>query len=127
MDNKEFSAIRKNLGKTQNEMAHLLGVSLKAVQSFEQGWRNIPAHSERQMLFLLAKKRYLSERNKPCWVIQKCSMETRRHCPAWEFRVGELCWFINGTICQEEVQESWPEKMKMCRRCKVFKPILDSL
>ena len=127
MDSKEFTSIRKDLGKTQNEMAQLLGVSLKAVQSFEQGWRNIPPHVERQVLFLFAKKRHLSKQNKPCWVIQKCSMNTRRRCPAWEFRIGELCWFINGTICQEVVQESWPEKMKMCRQCKVFKPILASL
>jgi len=35
-------------------MAQLLGTSLKAIQSFEQGWRNIPVHIERQMLFLLA-------------------------------------------------------------------------
>jgi hypothetical protein len=127
MDKKEFFAIRSYLGKTQKEMAQLLGVSLKAVQSFEQGWRNIPPHAERQILFLLAKRRYLRKKNTPCWVVQKCPMETRKRCPAWEFRLGELCWFINGTICQEEAQESWPEKMRMCRHCKVFKPILDSL
>ena len=38
-------------------MAQILGSSLKAVQSFEQGWRKIPVHVERQMLFLLAMKK----------------------------------------------------------------------
>ena len=42
---KESSAARQYLGKTQSQMAQVLGVSLKAIQSFEQGWRNIPVHS----------------------------------------------------------------------------------
>ena len=41
-------------GKTQNQLARLLGTSFKAIQSFEQGWRNVPAHTERQLLLLLA-------------------------------------------------------------------------
>ena len=56
MGKKEFSTARQYLGKTQNQMAQVLGVSLKAIQSFEQGWRNIPVHIERQVLFLLTLK-----------------------------------------------------------------------
>lgn len=41
MDKMEFSIIRRTLGKTQKEVAQLFGISLKAVQSFEQGWRRI--------------------------------------------------------------------------------------
>ncbi len=124
MDKKEFSRIRNHLGKTQNQMAQLLGISSKAIQSFEQGWRNIPVYIERQVLFLLAMQRSHDKRNKPCWVIRECPMEMRRDCPAWEFQTGDLCWFINGTICEGKVQESWHEKMKMCRQCEVFQPIL---
>jgi hypothetical protein len=124
MERKEFSQIRRNLGKTQNQMAQLLGASLKAIQSFEQGWRKIPGHIERQVLFLLAMKGSRDRKKKACWVVRKCPMETRRRCPAWEFQSGQLCWFINGTICQGEVQESWRDKMKMCRQCEVLQPIL---
>ena len=127
MDKKEFSEIRSHLGKTQSQMAQLLGVSPKAIQSFEQGWRHIPTYAERQVLFLLARKRAHNKRGTPCWVIQKCPTKTRRNCPAWEFQSGHLCWFINGTVCQGEVQESWREKMEMCRQCKVFQPILSSI
>ena len=123
MNKKEFSEIRGNLGKTQNQMAQLLGASLKAIQSFEQGWRNIPVYIERQVLFLLAMKRAPKGTKKTCWGIRKCPMETRRNCPAWEFQAGHLCWFINGTICQGEVQENWHEKMKMCRQCEVLRSI----
>ena len=57
MDSGEFSALRRRMQKTQKEMAQLLGVSLRSVQSFEQGWRKVPVHIERQMLFLQAMKK----------------------------------------------------------------------
>ena len=56
MDKMEFQYFRQKLQKTQKEMAQLLGTSLKAVESYEQGWRNIPAQVERQVLFFLAMK-----------------------------------------------------------------------
>ena len=127
MEKKEFSTARQYLGKTQSQMAQLLGVSLKAIQSFEQGWRNIPVHIERQVLFLLASKKSPPQKERPCWVIRKCLMEIRQNCPAWEFQVGNLCWFINGTICQGRTQESWQKKMKICRQCKVFQTMVPSL
>ncbi len=54
MDQQEFSQIRQYLGKTQSQMAQLLGTSPKAIQSFEQGWQSVPVHIERQLLFLMA-------------------------------------------------------------------------
>jgi hypothetical protein len=124
MDNKEFSAIRRQLEKTQNQMAQLLGASLKAIQSFEQGWRHIPVHIERQVLFLLASKKMPPRKEGPCWVIRKCPVEIRQNCPAWEFQVGTLCWFINGTVCHGQVQKDWRQKMTLCRHCKVFRHML---
>ncbi|MFC2013250.1 helix-turn-helix domain-containing protein [Chloroflexota bacterium] len=47
MESKEFSKIRQHLGKSQNQLARLLCVSPKAIQSFEQGWRNVPPNAER--------------------------------------------------------------------------------
>jgi len=124
MGKKEFSEIRHRLEKTQKQMAQLLGTSLKAIQSFEQGWRNIPVHIERQLLFLLTLRRSPHKKARPCWVIRECPKETRQNCPAWEFQVVHLCWFINGTICQGQVQKSWRQKMKICRHCEVFQTLL---
>jgi len=121
MEKKELSKIRHRLQKSQKQMAQLLGTSLKAIQSFEQGWRNIPVHAERQVLFLLALKKLPQKKDRACWVIRRCPREIRHNCPAWEFQVGHLCWFINGTICQGRVQENWRKKMKICRQCKVFR------
>ena len=55
MDNKEFICIRKKLNKTQKQMALLLGTSIKAIHSYEQGWRTVPPSAERQMFFLVSR------------------------------------------------------------------------
>ena len=120
MNNREFSSLRQKFEKTQKQMAELLGTSLKAVQSFEQGWRKVPVHIERQMLFLASSKQKTGEGSRPCWEIRDCPSETREACPAWEFNKGNLCWFISGTICRGKAQGSWGRKMKVCRSCEVF-------
>ena len=124
MKDKEFSTFRKKLEKTQKQMAQLLGTSIKAIHSYEQGWRTIPVHVERQLYFLLTRK--LCDKNsvQPCWETRSCPQEQRENCPAWEFSTGDLCWFINGTICDGTVHDSWKEKMKLCRTCDVFKATL---
>lgn len=121
MDNKKFVAIRYKLQKTQKQIAELLGLSLKAVQSFEQGWRNIPVHVERQMLFLWAMKKKGEGVQRTCWEIRQCPADQRPNCPAWEFHCGHLCWFINGTICRGKPMKSWQKKIKICQKCEVFK------
>ncbi len=123
MEKQEIAGIRHFLGKTQNQMAQLLGTSVKAVQSFEQGWRNIPVHVERMAFFYLFLKNGRGE-NGPCWELRDCPEEIKKNCPAWEFEGGDLCWFICGTICHGKKQESWRKKMEMCRKCMVFRGML---
>ena len=65
MNNKQFSALRKRLEKTQKQMAQLLGVSIKAIHSYEQGWRSIPMHVERQLYFLLYRKFFWEKWRRP--------------------------------------------------------------
>ena len=127
MKNKEFSNIRRYLGKSQKQLAQLLCVSTKAIQSFEQGWRKISASSERQLLFLLSLKRQLDNSINPCWKIKKCPVEWRENCSAWEFKAGHFCWFINGTFCQGRSEERWEKKIKICRDCKVFQSRLPAI
>jgi len=119
----EFSNIRQYLSKSQAQMARLLGVSLRAVQSYEQGWRNVPVSIERQILFLLSMKVTPILEIKPCWQKKECDPETRNKCPAWEFQAGHICWFINGTICDGKFQESWNRKIQLCRQCAVFRSL----
>ena len=124
VDSKEFLKARKALSKTQKQLAELLGISIKAVHSYEQGWRRIPAHVERQVFFLLSRTRENESNLKPCWTIKKCPPQRRKHCPAWEFQAGKLCWFINGTICECQSRKNWQEKMKICRSCEVLSDLL---
>jgi hypothetical protein len=124
MDSKEFVTFRKKMNKTQKQMAQLLGTSIKAVHSYEQGWRSIPVHVERQMFFLISNMRGIKTNRKSCWTVKKCPSEQKKQCPAWEFKAGKLCWFINGTICEGQVHDNWREKMEVCRSCEVLTPLL---
>lgn len=127
MTRKQFAEARHFLIKTQKEMGQLLGASIKSVQSFEQGWRNIPSHTERQILFLLASKLSSAAKAIPCWTIRECPEDIRSKCPAWEFQVGQLCWFVSGTICHGEEQGSWQNKIRICRQCEVFQKAFEGL
>ena len=121
MTRDDFSRLRDRLGKTQKELAQLLGASVKAVQSFEQGWRKVPIHVERQILLLVALQAQRGRKStKSCWQVKDCPPATRNTCPAREFGAGNLCWLINGTVCHGEPQKSWQRKMALCRKCQVF-------
>ena len=95
-----FVQYRRHLGKTQTELARLLSISPKAVQSFEQGWRRIPPHVERQLLLLTYLKQQLPIEAQPCWEQKNCDVQVRDKCLVWEVQAGNLCWFLNGTMCE---------------------------
>ena len=120
MEREKFVLARKNLGKTQKQLAELLGISLKAIHSYEQGWRSIPVYVERQLFFLIAIKGVENQIPELCWVIKKCPPHRKERCPAWEFKEGRFCWFINGTICEGKVCKNWDEKMEICQSCEVL-------
>ena len=127
MESKEFANIREYLGKSQSQLARLLCISTKSVQSFEQGWRKIAVNIERQLLYLLSLKRIKEKKANHCWAIKKCPIEWKINCAAWELKSGYLCWFINGTFCEGKEQKDWHEKIEVCRHCEVFKSILPDL
>lgn len=119
----EFQQCRKKLKKTQKEMADLLGVSLKAVHSYEQSWREIPLHIERQIFFLLSNRQGKEKCLSPCWEIKKCEM--KRQCPAWEFQCGHLCWYLAGTLCNCTQGYTFEEKAERCRQCDILRSRLE--
>ncbi len=124
MESTEFSKIREYLEKSQSQLARLLCISTKSIQSFEQGWRKIPVNIERQLLYLLSIKRAKEKNTKPCWEIKKCPVKWKIHCAAWELKDGYTCWFIIGTFCEGREQKDWHEKIEVCGHCEVFKYIL---
>ncbi len=122
----EFARLRASLGKSQRELAELLGLSLKAVESYEQGWRKVPAHVERVLYFLLFK---LNEdeiqAEEPCWQSQACSDEKRENCVAYVAREGSYCWFFTGRLCAAAGGAPKPgEAGGGCYTCSVFTKML---
>jgi DNA-binding XRE family transcriptional regulator len=120
MDKTEFRALRKRLSRTQKQMAQLLGVSLKAVHSYEQGWRTVPPAVERHLFFLVSLAHVVVPATL-CWDVRGCPPERRAECPASRFGRGDMCWLINGTLCNGSDQGSWESKMNTCRNCPVFR------
>jgi DNA-binding XRE family transcriptional regulator len=113
-----LKAVRARLGKSQGELALLLGVSIRAIQSYEQGWRNVPSHVLRGMMMLL----FLDWRKgqswiAPCWDIQKC--EQKDSCSAWVLRAGDMCWQVTGTQCGPTLHKTPEAKLDQCARCPV--------
>jgi len=128
MDNSEFSKIRNKLEMTQNQLSRVLCVSPKAVQSFEQGWRNVPTHVEREMLLLLSLKKSANMDRTPtaCWEIKNCPTDWRENCLVWKLQARHFCWFLNGTFCEGKIHRHWEDKIKICRKCEIFLAILPS-
>ena len=125
MEGQEFSRLRNLIGKSQKDLAVMLGVSRKAVESYEQGWRRIPAHVERMIYYIIFKfnSKSLLE-NQPCWEIRSCPEKGREKCPAWISKEGVFCWFISGKLCS-----AYREKGTdfYCQKCPVFQEHLQSL
>jgi transcriptional regulator with XRE-family HTH domain len=114
------------MGKTQEQLAQLLCVSPKTIQSYEQGWRKITPIVERQMLLFYAIKRPQDVNARPCWEIKNCPDEWRDNCIVWELKFRHFCWFISGTFCQGRLQGSWENKIEMCRKCEVYQSMCPS-
>ncbi len=114
--------IRQTFGKSQKEMADLLGISVRAIQSYEQRWRAIPSSINKLAHLLL----YLRWRNSdspknatPCWEICGCDPADFRQCPAYRYGAGEFCWLVTGDYRQGEKMPSWAAKLEKCRDCPV--------
>ena len=127
MKKENFINIRKKLDKTQKEMAALLGISIKTVESYEQGLRNIPVNVERIVYFLLFKLNMEKFNGRQlCWDKKKCAGQTRENCIAWLAKEGFFCWFITGRVCEHEKNLS-ANSTQTCFNCSFFKENLKKI
>ena len=116
----DLRCVRRALRKTQAEMAQLLSVSTRAVQSYEQGWRPVPPHVRKTALFLLCVSRRHKGKAVPCWQIRQCSETDRAQCSAYQLGEGEFCWLVTGDTCPGAEAASWEEKSARCGSCPVL-------
>lgn len=125
MQKEEFLEIRKKLDKTQKQIALLLGISLKSVESYEQGVRNIPDNVAKILYFILFKLNMEKlQGRKPCWNKMKCSLDDRTDCATWLTKEGLFCWFLTGKACVR-FQSSLPGMPVNCFYCRFFQDNLD--
>ena len=118
-------AIRKEFGRTQAELAAAMGTSVKTIQSYEQGWRNVPVRVMIQLFVLLAIYRRRSEDPIPCWEITDCPQERKEKCSSYTMGDGQFCWFVAsqmGGSCSDE--DPGEEKLLPCMGCAVIARLL---
>ncbi len=122
VDITRLRSVREALGKSQQDLAGLLGVSVRAVQSYEQGWRHTPLDVQKLALLLL----YLQRQNgtpprPPCWVTRGCDPTARAACSAREFGGGQLCWlFSSATQRCKVTSDGLDHSLSTCVSCPVM-------
>lgn len=122
MTPRDFQRFRKALGKSQSEVAKALGISIRTVQSYEQGLRSVPARIEQLVYLLLSRQAQTNRgRSRPCWELRQCDPAVRSRCPAYLCKAGDICWLITGTLCQGKHVARLEEKLGKCRRCPVIR------
>lgn len=112
-------ALREALAWTQAEAAYFLGVSKKAVESYEQGWRKPPRSVCKQMLTLLALQRGYPGDFKPCWEVCHCTPAVRDACFSGRKMGGRFCWLTSTANCHHHLDGASREQA-CCFHCPVI-------
>lgn len=121
----EVREIRTELGLSQSELAVQIGVSSRAIQSYEQGWRQPSEMVERMLLLLVIAYRNRDQLERArCWEVKKCAPDMQSRCIAHITRQGHLCWFLTGTLCQGRRAKCWDEKLRECLECSFMQGLL---
>jgi transcriptional regulator with XRE-family HTH domain len=116
--------IRAKLGMSQRELALYLGVSIRAIQSSEQGWRTLSPALERLLLLLLLTKRHGDQLHQlTCWTSRQCSPDRCAECIIYSSRQGYLCWLLTGNRCHEHTMQHYHEKLAHCTQCAFFQQL----
>src|SRR5512141_3071684 len=116
-----LKAARRAMSLSQTQLATLLGVSPRTVQSCEQGWRKPSPALEKMLLLLRIEHERGSETGSIiCWEHRNCSEATRYDCLVYRTRQGHLCWLLSGNICNGKRVRTWQEKKQQCGSCDFF-------
>ena len=118
-----FRTVRNKLGLSQSALADSLGVSIRAVQSYEQGWRKVPNRTLCQALFLLALKNRSAMTSAPCWKQTGCAKEVRDRCASYLVGKGKFCWVTGSQRCRTTRTRGGETKLA-CLKCPVLAGVL---
>ena len=118
-----FRALRECLGMTQAGASRSLGISTKAVESYEQGWRRVPEHALRHLLTLLALRQRYEWNGVPCWEQMHCDESLRHQCTSFRISGGRFCWLVASNDCQRSRQGNVKGVLN-CLNCPVLRRYL---
>jgi DNA-binding XRE family transcriptional regulator len=118
-----FLALRARLGLTQAEMARVLGISRKAIESYEQGWRNVPRSVFNELIAIRCAQSGHDGCARPCWQIVKCSSADRAQCLAFHLTQGRLCWLVAQNNCRKH-RLARRDDLAACLSCAVVSRFL---
>lgn len=124
----DLRSIRKALDISQGRMAALLGVSTRAIQSYEQGWRTPPATALKLAAYMLYVRRRsrLASPPAPCWDVHQCDPAQRADCFAFTSGEGKCCWLVTGNSCGKQTYNTWKAKLAHCCGCEVVRRWLNA-
>ena len=112
--------VRKALGLSQPEMAGLLDISVRAVQSYEQGWRRCPSYIQKLALMFLFLRNNRPSARAPAGRSTSAPPTASGLARARASAGASLCWIVPGTHCHGRVQKNWTAKVSSCSRCPVI-------
>jgi DNA-binding XRE family transcriptional regulator len=118
--------IRSKLGLSQSKLADMLGVSPRAIQSYEQGWRVPPRPFAMQLMTVLALHVETPPPSQPCWRLTGCPAEARNTCAAHSVGRGRSCWQLSGRSCGKHRGTGRSKTGLPCIGCEVMTRLLDS-
>jgi DNA-binding XRE family transcriptional regulator len=117
--------VRQELGLSQAELAAVLGVSPRTIQSCEQGWRKPSCSLEKMLVLLVMADRHGSRFGSlACWKTKRCAPARRAQCLIYQSRQGHLCWFLTGNVCAGRRLRNWDDKKTVCGTCDFFHLLL---
>jgi len=117
-------SVRGRLGLSQSQLANLMGLSPRAIQSYEQGWRDVPRTITAQLMTVLALHRGHADQGTPCWRLTGCPEEKRAGCSASTVGRGRFCWLLAGRSCGP-IKAAGSASGLPCVHCVVFRNLLD--
>jgi len=124
--NMSVRELRSEMGLNQSELAGLVGIGTRAIQSYEQGWRQPSEIVERMLLLLLiAHRKGVELPTLRCWEQRECPPRVCEKCIAYKTCQGHLCWFLTGTLCEGQRKKTWAEKLGVCLECGFMQELLN--
>lgn len=122
----DIRRVRDELSLSQAQLADLVGVSIRTVQSCEQGWRRPGVALEKSLLLLLMAFRNGTEFGAHvCWQTAEREPGVCERCIVRWCSQAHLCWLFSGNMCQGKRLRSWAEKKAVCGECRFLHQLLE--